>query len=1102
MSGSAALEPAGFFVLRTPLLPFDTLTRLSENLEAPSALDDPARLADAWSRDRARLRERLQALLETPAVREAIFVASPDLDRAIERWLTDPANARSEATERAVVRYVSRMASRATPFGLFAGSGVGAPGETTHLAVSARAACRRHTRLDMDYLVALADALARDPALAPMVRYTPNSSLYRLGDRWRLVETRMQGKQRSQHLVAVDDTTALASTIERAREGASRAALAAALVDEGIAADEADAFVGELIDSQILVGDIECPVTGAEPLTHLVHLLRRAPEGEPAARELGQVAAALESLDGGGLGVEPDRYRGIAHRLESFPVRVDLARLFQVDLLRPAAGATLDRALVDEIIRGADTLRRLTPRGDDDPLGRFRAAFAARYEQRETTLVEALDEESGIGDALVEGLHRDASPLLRGLDFPAAPIATRSWSARETHLLYRVGKTLVAGQHEMALTPGDIDEMTSGDVPPLPDACALMATLIEAPSRGAANGSARVLLHHVGGPSGANLLGRFCHGDPDLHANVAEHLRDEEALDPDALFAEVVHLPEGRLGNVLLRPVLRRAEVPYLGRSGSPSDQQIPVTDLTLRLVDGRFVLRSRRLGRRIVPRLTNAHNFTGLALNIYRLLGLLQSEGRLAGCTWDWGALAALPFLPRVTCGRLVFARATWRLTREDIRPLKEAARGVAQYAAVQHWRRARRLPRWVVLTDQDNTLPVDLDNALAVDSLIHLLKERESATLTELYPGEEELCAEGDDGRYMHELLIPCVLRAESVLAAPALSGRRAAARSTPLFAGPSAGPAAAWAAEHTAMAPTDQSSSTPIQRTFAPGSEWVYARLYAGASNADRLLSHLIGPVSQTLLSRGWIDRWFFIRYADPDQHLRWRLHVAGRTRASSVQRCLERAITKALASGLVRRLVFDTYEREVERYGGDAGVDAAERYFWIDSEAIVQLLDPTKGMGPDPRWQAAISGVDTLLSDFGFDLDARLRLMQTLRARFGREFHADAPFARRLAARYRAVRPDLRRLLSPDAAAASTPWLTAFARRSARAREALTTLHAAERAASLDVPVAVLAESYVHMHLNRLFRAEQRPHELVVYDFLSCWYEGRLAQRHTS
>src|SRR5262249_30605268 len=157
----------------------------------------------------------------------------------------------------------------------------------------------------------------------------------------------------------------------------------------------------------------------------------------------------------------------------------------------------------------------------------------------------------------------------------------------------------------------------------------------------------------------------FCHADPELLANVSAHLREEEALDPQAIFAEVVHLPEGRLGNILRRPVLRRCEISYLGRSGAPADQQLPVADLTLRLAGDRFVLRSRRLGRRIVPRLTSAHNFAWRSLNLYRFLCLLQSQGRLPGSTWDWGALAALPFLPRVTHGRLVFARATWHVTR-----------------------------------------------------------------------------------------------------------------------------------------------------------------------------------------------------------------------------------------------------------------------------------------------------------------------------------------------------------------------------------------------------------------------------------------------------
>lgn len=1062
------MEPSGFVVLRTPLLPLDTLTRLSEGLEAPAALADPHRLPDAWARDRVRLRERLQALLREPAIREAVFLASPALDQTIDRWLIDPGDLKADATERAVMRYVTRMAARATPFGLFAGSGMGAVGERTCLAVSTRAECRRHTRLDMDYLALLTDALAGDPSLASIVRYTPNSGLYRSGDRWRFVETRLQGRTRSQHLVAIEDNEAMTSTLERAREGALRATLAAALVDDDISADDADAFVRALIESQLLVPDLDCPVTGREPSAHLLDLFRRAPDNQDATHTFEEVAAALESLDANGLGATTAQYRSIARRLDTFPPKVDLGRLFQVDLVRPATGTTLDRRLVSEIIDGVDILRRITPGADRDELAAFRAAFSERYGAREVSLAEALDEESGVGHALVAGAHRDASPLLRGLDLPSVPLSTVRWGPRETFLLNRVGDALTAGHQEMALTLRDIDAMASSGIQPLPDACSVMVTLIPSETD-TTGGGCRVLVSSVSGPSGANLLGRFCHADPELLAGVTTHLREEEALDPDAIFAEVVHLPEGRLGNILLRPVFRRYEIPYLGRSGAPADRQIPITDLTLRLSDGRFVLRSRRLGCRIVPRLTSAHNFAGRTLGIYRFLCLLQSEGRLHGCMWDWGPLAALPFLPRVTFGRLVFTRAAWHLTHEDIGALTRPKPGPAQYLGVQRFRTARRLPRWVVLTDDDNTLPVDLDNPLATESLVQLLKNREAATLTELYPGPDALCAEGDDGRYVHELLIPCIVRR---------TGEQAPALLTP------------------------RSDSISSERTFAPGSEWVFAKLYSSPSTSDRLLSQIVGPLSESLLSQGLIDHWWFVRYADPDDHLRWRLHVAGKTRPAKVQRDIERAVATALSTALVRRLVFDTYEREIERYGGDLGIEIAERYFWADSLAIVQLLDPERGIGANAelRWQCAIAGVDALLSDFGFNVHAKLGLARKLRDIFGREFHADAAFARQLAAKYRAVRPDLERLLDADADRAN-PWLEAFAVRSTCASEVLARLHAAARGGALQVPVAVLAESYVHMHLNRLFRAEQRAQELVIYDFLTCLYEGRMVRHRT-
>src|SRR5438874_635215 len=108
MTEPSDFQPAGFFVLRTPLLPFDELLDWAEGLEAPRALGDPAELERALASDRARLRERLRAAVERPEVRDALFVASPDLDANFDRWLADPDRERGRRSSGAPSRGSAR----------------------------------------------------------------------------------------------------------------------------------------------------------------------------------------------------------------------------------------------------------------------------------------------------------------------------------------------------------------------------------------------------------------------------------------------------------------------------------------------------------------------------------------------------------------------------------------------------------------------------------------------------------------------------------------------------------------------------------------------------------------------------------------------------------------------------------------------------------------------------------------------------------------------------------------------------------------------------------------------------------------------------------
>ncbi|MEM9554027.1 MAG: lantibiotic dehydratase [Acidobacteriota bacterium] len=1055
------LQPADFFVLRTPLLPFDELERFSHDLEAAHV--DEADRKNFLAADRRLLRARLGELVARPAVREALFLASPSLLRGLDAWRANPESKKGQRAEQAMVRYLYRMASRPTPFGLFSGCSLGRRGETTSLRVETHETARRHTRLDMDYLFALCEQLGDDDALRHRLRYRPSSSLYRAAGKVRYVEPRVHGRARSHHLVAVDAERHLLDVLDAARDGLPFDELARGVAErEDVALDEAEAFLHELIDSRILVSSLSPQVTGSEPLAELVQQLGEQSETRSAAACLHEVEGRLDALDAAGLGHDPGAYRSVARQLEALPPEVEMSRLLQVDLIKPAPSATVGPEVVAEIERGVQVLRRLAGALGETPLDQFRRDFEELYGPgRRVPLVEALDHEVGVGF----GASRTASPLLEGLAFGRrSGVSQTPWGAREHLLFDKLLAARQAGASEISIDDDDLKQLPADGLPPLPATAHAMASV--------ASGG-EILLRHLGGPSGANLLGRFCHADEALRRRVEDYLRLDEQGDPEAVYAELVHLPQGRVGNVLLRPVLRAWEIPYLGRSGAPPERQIPLDDLLVAVEEERVVLYSKRLGRRVVPRLTTAHNFVNRALGPYRFLASLQHQGVQAGLMWQWAPFDAAAFLPRVVSGRLVLARARWRLLAAEIEPLTRGGSD-ARFAAVQRWRRDSSLPRHVVLLDGDNELVVDLDNALSIEAFLSTVKKRPQVILTELFPSADALGVEGPDGRYVHELLLPLV---GSQPESPAREGDEPSASERDL-----------------------EAPAMVARRSFLPGSEWLYAKLFTGAATADETLTGVVGPLTHRLQASGAVDRWFFLRYNESGWHLRLRLHGDPRRLAGEALPALQQAVAPLLDDGRLRRLQLDTYERELERYGAGDGIRLAERVFHHDSEAVLALLEHFQGDAhADSRWLLAARGIDRLLADCGDDLEARAERLEPMKTAFANEL--GGPGLRKvLADRLRSHRRRLEEALETvyDAAHPLAPGFRAL---EARSRALAPVLDAARRARDdgrLGVSWQQFVASIVHMFTNRLLRAEGRAHEMVLYDFIEQTLRSRIAR----
>ena len=975
--------------------------------------------------------------------------------------------------ETGLVSYFARMTGRPTPFGLCAGCSVGTIGAETRLEIDGRERYRRHTRLDMDYLESLCSALARDSALRETLTYRPNSSLYRAGGRIRYVESRLDEKgEHSYHLIVVEDTDYLTATLVRAEPGATIATLAAALVDDDVSFADAREYIEELIESQILRPDLAPHVTGPEPIHPLIEQMQKHAESATVAAQLHKVRTELSAIDASGLGVKPGRYREPALVLETLPAKVELSHLFQVDLIKPGPHAILGEAVIAEITRGVDILHRFVRPPRDDSLSRFREAFLERYELREMPLLEVLDEETGIAF----GGSEESSPLLRGVSVQRVPQPPEVvWDGRETFLLQKLTEAIESGAHEIALAASELDSLGTEDPAALPDAFAVMASVAAASERALVRGEFRVLFHQAGGPSGAPLLARFCHADENLCRSVEEHLRAEEALHPDVVFAEVVHLPPHRIGSVVCRPLLRACEIPCFGLSGARSEQQLPLTDLRVSVQGARIVVRSARLGREVLPRLTTAHNFARSTLGPYRFLCALQQRGIAGNLAWNWGALNNAPFLPRVSVGRLVLCRARWRAGKEELQRLGKR-HGATPFREVQTWRARRRLPRLIALAEWDDLLLFDLDNVLSVETLVHLIKGRDEAFLVEMFPDADHLCAHGPEGRFLHELVVPFVRRIEN-------SELPQEERE------PKASPAA-------------HALPRAIRRSFPPGSEWLSVKLYTGTTTADGILQDLVAPLVDNALRSGAAERWFFLRFGDPDWHLRVRIQGIPARLGAEVLPDLYSAARPMLADGRIWRVELDTYLREVERYGGPEGIVLAEEIFHVDSEAVLRILPRLEpgDAGLDERWQLMLRSTDMLLGDLGCDLEARCAVVQQARRIVGQFFQDDGPLKGRIGERFRTERERLEVLFDPahDARSPLLSGLDILRERSMRLAPIVAELKAREQTGALSVPLRGLAWIYVHMHAFRLLRSALNEHELVLYTFLARLYRSRIAR----
>ncbi len=288
--------------------------------------------------------------------------------------------------------------------------------------------------------------------------------------------------------------------------------------------------------------------------------------------------------------------------------------------------------------------------------------------------------------------------------------------------------------------------------------------------------------------------------------------------------------------------------------------------------------------------------------------------------------------------------------------------------------------------------------------------------------------------------------------------------------------------------------------IRRKFIPGSRWLYFKIYTGIKTADEVATRTLLPLLRELYEAKLIDDWFFIRYTDPDFHLRLRLLVARPEHYAAIFARIGSSVEPLVDNGAVVKVVCDTYVREIERYGAGT-MEAVERLFGIDSRAVLELLDRVAEEPADRRetvrWQLALLLLDDAMTAFGREPEEKLRLFSNMAGNFKQEFgFTSHPFTRQINDKYRRYRAEIEKGLSVrEPFAAYEPVLRR--RRAELERVAAEILRIKDEDAAPPSTDELLG-SIAHMTMNRWFRTGNRQFELVVYDFLSKYFESSVAR----
>lgn len=809
-----------------------------------------------------------------------------------------------------LIGYCSRVYARATPYGLFAGVSSGTFEDKCSILYDTIPAKDKIVQSDSLWVFSLIQKLENIDSILTQLKITTNPNCYSINSRYKNPHVSdFGGSNKSKSTSSIKKTKPLDYIISAAKDPIMFSTLVAEL-SEKLCTPKQVVFdyVKNLVKSEYLLTELRTPVLAEEPLQHIITILEHMFLEKDDLSVFLSVKEIYSLINKYNENPAQDLYLMIVSKMGNLINNTNNTNCLHTMYSVGVCENTLSEDVYNELTDFANILPTIVS-DIHVPIHikNYKKLFLEKYNNTaEVKIVELLDDDIGLGNPYEKSINE-----------------TLSTDKTFFHYMdYLINLAIMQGEKKVLLRDSDIAHISSLIQPrkeKLKDfsgSFELCVKILSASISELNKGNYSIIIgENVGSDRCGAHSNRFSRimSDEYISKKVSYYERLKEAYGSIALI-DAKELPtKGRLSNVTCGNI-NYDNVIMLGYYW-PNENQIDLNDIVIGYDSLNDILYARSLSKNAIIKV-DSDNMLNCMSNSPHLRFLREIS--YAYSAHSLSIFGELPndkvYCPEIRYGKIIIKPETWNLSNLYISTVSYNifCSDINQFAE------RFNMPKYIYLCDGDNTVLLNIYNDLCLQYLYKELKTKHSV---KAIASDYNFYSTWDSNDHWNDYMTEYVF---SFIKASPLD----------------------------IVFPTKKciASELDSQRKFGYGEcNWLYCKIYLNPDYRGEYISQ-IGILLKQLHENSLIDKGYFIQYSDATDgyHIRIRFHANQNT--DLVKNYFIQWLNTVSENYSYKKICFDTYEREVERYGGKYAIDLAEELFFADS-LLVSCIHRYNSLWPD-------------------------------------------------------------------------------------------------------------------------------------------------------